>query len=161
MVRKMENHLITQLKFVRTNTIRSVEGLDEKLADIIPKGFNNNIRWNLGHIYLMQERLAFQFAGEAVQIPNDFISLFNTATKPSEWSTLTPPSINNLVELLTDQTKRIESKLANRLEETLREPYTTSTGLTLTSIGGFLSFSLYHEGMHFDAIKVIKRIGQL
>jgi hypothetical protein len=101
------------------------------------------------------------FAGEAVQIPNDFISLFNTGTKPSEWSTLTPPSINHLVELLTDQMKRIEFKLANRLGETLSEPYTTSTGLTLTSIGEFLSFSLYHEGMHFDTIKGIKRIGQL
>jgi hypothetical protein len=61
MVKNTENYLLTQMKFVRTSTIRSVEGLDEKLADIIPKGFNNNIRWNLGHIYLMQERLAFQF----------------------------------------------------------------------------------------------------
>lgn len=58
----MDQIIFKQLKFVRSVTVRAVEGLSEGILDSIPEGFNNNIRWNLGHIYLVQEKFAFHSA---------------------------------------------------------------------------------------------------
>jgi len=155
----MENYIIKQLKFIRENTVSTVKGIDDEISMIIPEGFNNNIKWNLGHIYVVQERFAFHFIGEKMEIPDCFNELFDPRTQPAKWEKQTP-SINELIDLLVYQTIRIESLLASRMKEVVKEPYTTSAGLTLATVEEFLSFCLYHEGMHFDAIKSIKRIVQ-
>ncbi|PAK37103.1 hypothetical protein CHI08_23535 [Peribacillus simplex] len=53
---------------------------------------------------------------------------------------------------------RIEQTLEFRLKEVVEKPFTTSTGLTLSTVEELLSFCLYHEGMHFATIKSFKRI---
>ena len=57
----MREFLFNQLKAVRGDTINVVKELSESQADSIPEGFNNNIRWNLGHVYVVQELFAFAF----------------------------------------------------------------------------------------------------
>lgn len=64
----MDQIVFKQIKFVRSVTVRAVEGLSEGTLNSIPEGFNNNIRWNLGHIYLVQEKFAFHSARELMQL---------------------------------------------------------------------------------------------
>lgn len=86
-----------------------------------------------------------------------FISdLFGRDTKPSEWK-VQPPTLPDLIQLLEDQTSRIEEKLTNRLDEAVIKPFAMLSGLTLRTIGEFLAFSMYHEGMHVQTIKMLKR----
>ncbi|WP_017729400.1 DinB family protein [Halalkalibacterium ligniniphilum] len=151
------SYLINQLTFVRNNTVKAVKGTSEELADIVPTGFNNSLRWNLGHIYLVHERFAFSFIEEDSQLSEDFVKWFSPGTKPADWDSA-PPNVETLVTMLEEQIERIERLLSERLEEKVKEPYTTSSGLRLSSVEEFLSFCLYHEGMHFDAIKTIKRL---
>ncbi|MFE0507087.1 DinB family protein [Peribacillus butanolivorans] len=73
-----------QLKFVREITIKYVANMNDETSLFIPVGFNNNIKWNLGHIYVVQERFAFDIIGEKMTMPNHFKELFSTGTKPSE-----------------------------------------------------------------------------
>lgn len=153
----MSHYIFKQLQFVRQNTIRSVENLNEEASFYIPQGFNNNIKWNLGHIYVIQERFAFHFTGERMNMPDYFIKQFGPGSKPIDWDEQVP-TLRQLIELLKNQMVRIPQALEPRITETVKEPYTTSTGMTLSSVAEFLSFSLYHEGMHFDAIKSIKRL---
>jgi DinB superfamily len=152
----MGNFIIKQLRFVRDNTIRQVKEIDETSSLFIPEGFNNHIKWNLGHIYLVQEKFAFQFIGEKMDMPNSFPELFSPGTYPANWGEQVP-SIQELIQLLEGQVDRIEGVLENKMKVAVG-PYTTSTGLTLSTVEEFLSFCLYHEGMHFDAIKSIKRM---
>lgn len=58
--------------------------------------------------------------------------------------------------MLTEQPKRIQEAFHNRLSEQVT-PLTTGSGLTLNSIGEFINFTLYHEGMHFNTIKLLNR----
>ncbi|MDO7486948.1 DinB family protein [Peribacillus frigoritolerans] len=155
----MENYIFKQLRFVRDNTIGHVAEINDEISLSIPEGFNNNIKWNLGHIYVVQEIFAFHFIGEEMKIPDQFTELFSPGTKPSDWAEEVPP-IHELILLLENQVRRIEQALRFRMKEDVEQPYTTSTGLTLSTVEEFLSFCLYHEGMHFDAIKSIKRIIQ-
>lgn len=156
----MSDFIFEQLRFVRDNTIEQVSELDEVSSLITPKYFNNNIKWNLGHIYLVHEKFAFQLTGEETKIPGSFLDVFSPGTRPSEWINVDIPLLDELIPLMKNQVDRIEKTLKTQLKTVVDKPYTTSTGLTLSTVEAFLSFCLYHEGMHFDTIKSIKRIIQ-
>jgi hypothetical protein len=151
----MDQIVFKQIESVRSITVRAVEGLSEKTLDFIPEGFNNNIRWNLGHIYLVQEKFAFYSASELRVLPESFERLFAKGTKPAEWSEK-PPTLEVLIKMLTEQPKRIQEVMHNRLSEQVT-PLTTGSGVTLNTIGEFINFTLYHEGMHFNTIKILNR----
>lgn len=156
----MEHYLFKQLRFIRESTIRQLAELDEEASVIIPQGFNNHIKWNAGHIYVVQEKFAFQLVGEKTAMPGHFAELFAPGTKPADWGELEPPPMRELIRLLEEQVDRIEYSLPSRLKEAVEPPYTTSTGFTLSAVEQLLSFCLYHEGMHFHAIKVYNRLLQ-
>ena len=152
----MKEFLFNQLKVIRINTLNAVKEVSDSQADSIPEGFNNNIRWNLGHVYVVQELFAFAFIPEPMQIPDNFTELFGRDSKPSEWK-VQPPTMLELTKLLEDQTNRIQATLENRLAENVAKPYNMPSGLTLKTIGEFLTFGMYHEGMHVQTIKMLKR----
>ena len=93
-------------------------------------------------------------------MPNNFSDLFSTGTKPTDWGEKVLPTISELIQLLEEQVDRIEQTLEFRLKEVIEKPFTTSTGLTLSTVEELLSFCLYHEGMHFATINSFKRINQ-
>jgi len=66
------------------------------------------------------------------------------------------PTLVELLNLLILQNQRLNLVLPKKLGEKSLQPYITSTGLKLTYVDEFLSFCLYHEGMHYNAIKNIK-----
>ncbi|TCM95887.1 DinB family protein [Paenibacillus sp. BK033] len=153
----MSKGLLHQLGFVRQVTLNAVRGLPEAVLDVVPEGFNNNMRWNLGHIYVVQERFAFHFAGEPVLLPDSFERWFAKGTKPGDWQEEQLPKLDTLLELLAAQPIRIAEKLHDRLEEQTAMPFTTGTGVPLHTVGEFLSYTLYHEGIHFNSISLLKR----
>jgi len=152
----LKKFIFTQLKVIRSTTLNAVKELNESQADTVPEGFNNNIRWNLGHVYLSQERFAFAFAQEPMVVPDGFLELFGRDSKPSEWK-VQPPTLPALIQLLEDQTSRIEDKLNSRLDEVVSKPLIMPSGLILKTIAEYLTFSMYHEGMHVQTIRMLKR----
>ena len=156
----LKKFIFTQLKVIRGNLINSVKEVSESQADSVPERFNNSIRWNLGHVYLAQEQFAFAFAQEPMVVPDGFPELFGRDSKPLEWK-VQPPTLPVLIQLLEDQTSRIEEKLYNRLDEVVAKPLIMPSGLTLKTIGEYLTFSMYHEGLHVQTIKMLKRFSTL
>ncbi|UOQ49321.1 DinB family protein [Gracilibacillus caseinilyticus] len=152
----MSHYLFQQLKFVRKATIEYVKGVNENRFEVVPAGLNNNIIWNLGHIYMVTEKFVFQLTGEKITVPNHFPELFDPGTSPKDWS-IDTPTIEELIVLLNEQMERIEAILSERIEELLKGIYNSSTGLQISSVAECLSFCLYHEGMHFGAIKGINQ----
>jgi len=157
----MNHYLFRQLAFARACTLRAAAGLNEEQVLFQPEHFNNNIKWNLGHIYFANERFAYFLRGEAMHMPEGFAELFGTGSKPADWAGKQLPSLEELLELLQGQLERIERDVEASMKDSIN-PYTTSTGLTISTVEEALSFCLYHEAMHFDAIKAIKRsIGRM
>lgn len=153
----MHEFIFKQLTFIRKLTLEEVEDISESQADIIPEGFDNNIRWHLGHIYTAQERLAFHITQEPLLLPDGYQDWFGKGTKPSD-SQKDIPTLNDLRSILLNQPARIRETFENRLGEKVSSPFSTSSGLALETIAEILTFSLYHEGMHFDHIKTYKRL---
>ncbi|WP_284638271.1 DinB family protein [Paenibacillus silviterrae] len=155
----MEHFLFKQMAFVRGQTLKTMEGVTEEIADRIPEGFRNTIRWNLGHIYVVLERFSFQYIGLPQHLPNGFSEQFEYGTSPTKKPDNIPvPTLRELEILLVEQQERIRKVLGHRLQEKIVPPYTTSSGMTLETPEQFLSFSLYHEGMHLSVIKLYKAL---
>jgi len=154
----MEHFVFKQLAFVRSQTLKVIDGVTEEIADQIPEGFRNSIRWNLGHIYVVMERMALQHIGFPLHLPQGFKEQFENGTSPINHSGNEVPTLLEIETLLSEQQERIRFALADRLQEKFIPPYTTSAGMTLETPEQFLSFLLYHEGMHFSVIKLYKSL---
>ncbi|MGJ7911094.1 DinB family protein [Neobacillus sp. LXY-1] len=147
--------VLRQVEVVRVITIQKLEYITEDVADIMPKGFNNTIRWNVGHILIVQDQLASNFAGLTQQLSQEFVTLFGNRTKPSEWQ-VEPPTLQTLTYELKKQTAYIKESLGNRLQEKSKKTY-VRLGFRMETIGEILTFSLHHEGMHTGVIYAIQR----
>jgi len=155
----MEHYVFNQLRFVRQMLLKVVDDVTEETAHRVPEGFRNTIHWNLGHIYVVFERFALQYIGLPMQLPEGFKEQFEYGTSPlTRPDTVRVPSLEELKGLLAQQNERVQAALAHRLQEPIEPPYTTSAGMVLGSPEQFLTFNLYHEGMHLNAIKQYKTI---
>jgi uncharacterized damage-inducible protein DinB len=153
----MTNEMVLrQVEVVRAITLQKVESITEDVADIMPKGFNNTIRWNVGHILIVQDQLASNFAGLPQQLSPEFVTLFGNRSRPSEWK-VEPPTLQVLSNELKKQTAYIKESLYNRLQEKATKPF-VRLGFRMETIGEILAFSLHHEGMHTGVISAIQRV---
>lgn len=149
-----KEQLLNQIEVVRSITLKVLEDLTEEEADLMPPGFNNTIRWNLGHILIVQDQLARHFAGIEGQLPAEYITLFNNGTKPADWQT-SPPSLTELAQHLKAQTLSIRENLTERLDELATKPF-HRLGFKMETIGEILNFSIHHEGVHFGIINGLR-----
>jgi len=150
----MNEWIYEQLAFARAQTLKVIETLSEAELEVIPEGLNNDVKWNLGHIYVVTEKFAFTLTDEAAAIPEHFQAWFASGTSPKQW-TVKPPTKEELIALLQHQLERIQARNVNSLNDLLPESYSTTTGLHLATVAESLSFCLYHEAMHYAAIKSI------
>jgi uncharacterized damage-inducible protein DinB len=149
-----EKMLFDQFEFARNVTLKVAQGITEENADVIPNGYSNSLRWQLGHIYVSVEGIVFHFANEIPNLPEGYMELFNTGTKPSEWKS-TPPSIEEILPLLSEQVKRVRETFSGRLDEKIAQPLPIGS-LQLETIGELLSFASFHESEHIGIIKSLK-----
>lgn len=150
-----EEMIFQQINLVRQNTLNEMANLTEEQADLVPVGFNNSIRWNLGHIFTVQNGLILQFGGKVTETPVHYFELFAPGTKPADWSAEVPP-LHELKQLLEEQPAKLKEALAGQLDEQAAKAFKT-----LTTVGEILNFSIFHEGMHLGAIKGLKKANDL
>lgn len=152
----MEQLILRHMETVRGITEQTIQKIPEAIADIVPPGFHNNIRWNFGHIAFVQERLVFGILGEEMSLPPAYETFFAPGTKPAEWDG-TPPSFAEIATVLAEQKTRIRHFIQGRWHDKLPTPFTNRGGITFYTAGEALLFSFYHEAMHVETIKRLYR----
>lgn len=152
----MEQTIFHHMETVRGITKEFIQRIPEEIADIVPEGFNNSIRWNFGHIAFIQERLVFAVLGEELGVPSNYEELFSAGTKPADWK-VKPPSLADILSVLTEQTTRMRESIQGNINKTLPAPFTNRLGITFHTRGETFLFSFYHEAMHMETIKRIYR----
>lgn len=150
----MENYVIQQLKFVRAQNLKLAQALTHDQSLIIIDGHNNNILWNLGHLYVVLEKFAFGWLGAPTVQPEHFQAYFGNGSSPKQWNE-NVPSLSLMIEMLESQMERIETQLPERLDEWFATPYKTASGFQIDTVQELLSFSIYHEAMHLGIMKSI------
>jgi hypothetical protein len=152
----LEEMIFNHMETVRRITEQAIKKSPEEISDIVPEGFNNNIRWNFGHIAYIQEKLVLGLIGEKMNIPDQYEQFFAPGTKPSEWKE-TPPSFTEISLVLSEQKTRIKNFLPGRFEKKLATPFTNRGGNTFQTVGETFLFSFYHEALHMETIKRLQR----
>lgn len=143
--------LFNQLDSYRSYILGVADSVTAENAEVIPTGFKNNIRWNLGHIYLDQYLWIQAVTKEKDPELEPFTNWFGYGTSPANFTSKTP-SYEELKILLKDQPARIREVYADRLEEEF-----APTEMGMHTIEQVLTRTIFHEGMHLQTILDIKK----
>lgn len=147
-----EDVLWNQLQDVRQFTLDVCDSVDEGQVHDVPKGFNNSILWNVGHIILDQDMWFHYLIADNSEVPADYAKFFGYGTSPATWDG-TPPSWTELMERLRAQPDQLKNKFTGRLEE----PLLRESELGMSTIGEVIPRTLYHEWYHLGYIQSIHR----
>ncbi|WP_245807667.1 DinB family protein [Halobacillus massiliensis] len=145
-----EEQIFQQINLVRKATLKTVDGVNEDQLDKQPEGFSNTIRWNLGHIYVVQNSLIAKYGGKPIETPSRYLELFAPGTKPADWQG-DVPSLDELKQKLEEQPSKLKEELNGQLNEEAAGDF-----LSLPTVGAILNFTLYHEGVHTGTMKALK-----
>ncbi|MBY0122757.1 DinB family protein [Bacillus sp. S/N-304-OC-R1] len=151
-MKKRHEVLFKQLESYRNGVLGSVKDVTEEEAEIIPKGFNNNIRWNLGHIFLDQYLWIQAITKEKTPVPDHYNTWFGFGTSPANFTAETP-SLEELRDALKNQPSQIKEAYGQQLEV---EYHPTEMGMQ--TIEQVLIRTIFHEGMHLQTILDIKKL---
>lgn len=151
-----ESGIFDQYDFYRESSIQLLDSVSEERADVIPHEHNNSLRWNLGHIPVVQESIMFGLGlNQPGEIPTKVQEAFKPGTSPKDWGDH-PSSLSEIRELLAEQKDRMRTTFSGKLEDPAAREFNFG-GKTLKTIGDLFVFTLYHEGIHQGVINSMQR----
>ena len=120
----------------------------------IPKGFNNNIWWNIAHVVVTEQKLIYGLSGLPLGLSENLVADYQKGTFPKG-----QPS--------EEDYKRISELLFSLPEKTTEDykagiftsfkPYMTTPKVPLNSVDDALLFNMFHEGLHLGAIFALEK----
>ncbi|MGK9252212.1 DinB family protein [Paenibacillus humicus] len=143
--------LFQQLHAYRRELLELAAEVTEAQAEVIPAGFNNNIRWNLGHIFTDQYGWIHALTQEEQPVAAAFNLWFGYGSSPSSFTTETP-SFSELLQMLEQQPAEIQERYRDRLDEEF-----PPTEMGMHTVEQVLIRTIFHEGLHIGAIQALKR----
>ncbi|SFB23726.1 MULTISPECIES: DinB family protein [unclassified Bacillus (in: firmicutes)] len=148
----MSKFMFKNFEMTRYFFFREMNGLTEEMANVQPAGFNNNIRWHVGHVLTVTEQFMFGFPKKSQHLPENYPQLFGNGTKPADW-TGEVPTLDELKSHLENQLERLKIVPEESLDQELKQPFRG-----LKTFGELANMALYHEAHHMGQIHAMKRI---
>ena len=121
----------------------------------IPQGFNNNMIWNIAHIVVTEQLLAYKLSGLTPHVSEGMIKNYMKGTKPE--SAVGQEFVEEVKDLLFSSIKRTEEDYKNGVFTHFQEYTVSTTGNTLKSLEDALQFVLFHEGLHAGYVMALMR----
>lgn len=144
------------LRQTRTNILNAISELTDDQLNKIPKGFNNNIIWNVAHCLVTNQSLTYHLSGNQPKLPKEFILKYRKGTMVE--SPCSEQEITEIKSLLISSVDTIENDYNNNLLGPYFKEYTTSYGVTISSLEEAINFANVHEGLHFGYILAQKKL---
>ncbi|PWH83759.1 DinB family protein [Algibacter marinivivus] len=138
------------LKNIRNIFDKIIENNTLEDLNKIPKGFNNNIIWNIGHIIVSEQLLAYKLSGLESTLSDDMINKYRKDSKPE--NNLTQDDVNEIKGLLFSTIEKTQSDYAAGVFKNYNAYTVSTTGNTLTNIDEALQFIAIHEGLHYGYV---------
>ncbi|MFC5650223.1 DinB family protein [Paenibacillus solisilvae] len=156
----MSQTIIHTGSVLRQLVIGQIQAIPKELFDVQANGFNNTIRWNVGHIIYWMDAYSKQCFEPESLIPASYSRLFNSGTKPTDWTEI-PPTTDGLIQALAEQLNRISEVSEAALEAELKSPLEVGPFRFVTA-GEVYNFAFLHEAIHLGTISSLwKASGQI
>ena len=143
-----------KFELTRGMLMKLVNNLDEKIVDVQPGGFNNTIRWHIGHVLTTAEQMMFGYPERSSNLPASYKDMFKMGSRPSDWAT-DIPKLEELIGNLESQTLRIRELPNEFFSQKL--PFQIPIEEVQT-FGDMFDFMLFHEAYHLGQMQAMKRI---
>ena len=121
----------------------------------IPQGFNNNIIWNIGHIVVTQQLLAYKLSGLPMIVSDSMVAKYMKDTKPEGF--VEQQEVDEIKQLLFSTVEKTKEDFDNDFFKDFKEYTVSTTGNTLINIDDSFQFILFHEGMHLGYVMALFR----
>ncbi len=120
----------------------------------VPKGFNNNIIWNIAHLVVTQQLLTYNLSGLPMLINDEMVKKYRKGSKVE--MEVSQEEVNQIKELLFSTLEKTRQDYKNGLFKNYTE-YTVTTKSTLSNIEQAIEFNNFHEGIHLGYILAMKK----
>ncbi|WP_027964393.1 DinB family protein [Halalkalibacillus halophilus] len=150
-----ETQLFDQAKLWRSWLVGFLKNLPDEQLDVIPEGFNNNIRWNAGHVLVTWDKMMTSVLNEDSFLVSLYKDSFARGTSPKDW-TSNPPLKEDLIEQLERQLDQIEKLSSSRLNQEI--PFEM---FHMKEVGEVCQFLISHEAMHLSVMNSQKKMLEL
>jgi hypothetical protein len=143
------------LEKTRRRMVEIADGLSPEQLVAIPKGFHNNVLWNLGHLIVSQQVLCYTKSGLAPRAPGYLMPLFGKGTSPASWT-----GNIDAIEVKSWVLESVALLRADFEQHAFKhyEAYETSSGMVLTNIGEALTYVLWHESQHLGVVMAMRKL---
>lgn len=141
--------------FLRGIAFNAIKDLNEGQLLAVPKGFNNSVLWNIGHVYLYDCMFLYAPSGQELPCPEGYEAFFKGGTSPADWNGKTPD-----VQEVLERCKEMPAKLASDHKEGKFNGFKElelTPQLTLTSFDSALTFQTMHTGVHLGRINALRK----
>lgn len=120
----------------------------------IPKGFNNNIIWNVAHVLVTQQLLMYKLSGLPLHVSDKMVERYRKGTQPE--GKVDQEEVDQIKAALFSTLEALKEDLeADRFKEFY--PYTTSSKMELTCFEEASTFVLFHDGLHVGSVLALAR----
>lgn len=120
----------------------------------VPKGFNNNIIWNIAHLIATQQQLVYGLSGLPMYISSEFLLAYKKDSKPN--GDVTQQGVDEINNLLFSTIEKTQEDYKKGVFKKYNA-YTTSTNSKITSVEEAFQFNNFHEGIHLGYILALKK----
>lgn len=135
---------------------KHLKDINEAQAIVQPDGAHNNIKWQLGHLILLNDFLVFEtIHGENVlEQPNAKYFLWGTSPMDFDGN---EPSFKELKLLLNEQIDRIINDLEAQFKKVRSKPIELKdAGILMENFEESSHFAIIHMNRHFGQIVMLK-----
>lgn len=122
--------------------------------NLVPKGFKNNLFWNIAHVVVTQQLLCYKLSGLDVLVSDEWVKLYKKGTCTSVDASIS--DLELLKKLVHSTIEQTEKDITLDVFQTFTE-YPTSTGFVLKSIDDAFEFNNFHEGIHLGYVLALKK----
>ena len=153
------NEQFTNLNKGRALMLKVIDGLTIEQLNTIPKGFKNNIAWNVAHLVVTQQLLCYRISGIPCLVSEEMITKYRKGAAPSSKASgkITESEFEAIKELLVKLPLKLEEDYKRGLFKEYTS-YTTSVGVALTDIDSAIQFNSFHEGIHLGVLLAMKKL---
>lgn len=139
----------------RALILKVIDGFSLKQLNEIPKGFNNNIAWNIAHLVVTQQLLCYKMSELPISVSEEMVTKYMKGSKPE--SDMSANEFDEIKSLLVRLPIKFEKDYNAGVFKTYHA-YTTSVNVTLTDIDSAAAFNNLHEGIHLGVILALRKL---
>tara|TARA_B100000780_G_scaffold275463_1_gene242080 strand:+ start:834 stop:1289 length:456 start_codon:yes stop_codon:yes gene_type:complete len=134
---------------------RFLKSFSLEQLNAVPKGFNNNIIWNVAHALVTQQLIMYSLSGLPVLVPQEWVDVYRKGTKPE--GAVNQEFVNSIGQALISTMNQLTKDLELGIFKNF-QPYSTSSKMELNSIETAFTFVLFHDGVHIGSVLALAKL---